>query len=95
MKGLEKFWFFTKWRMCKVEVHFSLGKSSFFGYKKIYIFILNEWFKFESDRLNHFEDIMGTDFENVVMRKKRLKFEVLFYLYPLKAVSLKVVNLRK
>ena len=36
--------------------------------------ILNKWLKFENDRLSRSGDIVGTDFENVVMKKTRLKF---------------------
>ena len=36
--------------------------------------------KILKDRLSRFEDVVGTDFENVVMRKMRLKFYLTTYI---------------
>ena len=42
--------------------------------------ILNKWLKFESDRLSRCEGIVGINFENVIMRKTRLKFYIPTYI---------------
>ena len=75
--------------MRKLKVHLLLIKRAYFSaIKKIYqnenyfvhalnIDILNKWLEFVNDRVSRFRDIVGTDFENMVLRKTSFKFYLL------------------
>ena len=90
-EGFRKISIFLQNGECVNFIFLAIKKHSFFGYKTKYnyrkknsvihilnIDILNNLLKFESDLLSRSGDIVGTDFENLIVRQTRLKLYVLF-----------------